>query len=214
MLFSASEGETLIMPKSSKTPQMKAKICSVGEEAVGKTSLIRRFVADTFDGDYIRTIGTLISKKTIGVEDPTGRMVEVDAVLWDIMGRQGFMDLLKDAYFYKAHGVLAVFDITREETMEGLHGWLQGVYNAAGELPVVVLGNKWDLRGEDSMKEEEAVELSKAYGAHLYLTSAKTGDNVFRAFESLVRNILHVRRHELTEEPADEDDLATRLARP
>ncbi len=143
------------MADANPTPRMKAKICTVGEEAVGKTSLIRRFAADKFDGEYIRTIGTLISKKTVSVEDPMGRSLEVDAVLWDIMGRQGFMDLLKDAYFYKAHGVLAVCDITRAHTLEALEGWLQGVYNATGPLPVVVLANKWDLQEQAEIREEE-----------------------------------------------------------
>lgn len=185
------------MAEADPMPRMKTKICTVGEEAVGKTSLIRRFVADKFDGEYIRTIGTLISKKTVALEDPMGRPLEVDAVLWDIMGRQGFMDLLKDAYFYKAHGVLAVCDVARTHTLEALEGWLQGVYNATGPLPVVLLANKWDLQEQAEIRKEEVTSLAEAHGAPPFFTSAKTGENVFAAFETLVRTILHERRDQL-----------------
>ncbi len=174
--------------------RFKLKICTVGEEAVGKTSLIRRFVADKFEGEYIRTIGTLISKKTIEFEDPMGEPVEVNAVLWDIMGRQGFMELLKDAYFYKANGILAIADLTRSDTLEALNGWLKGVHSAAGDISATILVNKSDLVEEAQVKEKEVVELSKAYEAPWYMTSAKTGENVATAFEVLIRMILQEQR--------------------
>ncbi len=168
----------------------KMKICTIGEEAVGKTSLIRRFVADKFEGEYIRTIGTLISKKTVKLEDPMGQPLEIDAVLWDIMGRQGFMELLKDAYFYKANGVLAVADITRGDTLQSLNGWLQGVHSAAGDVSATILVNKSDLEDEVEVKKKDIVELGRAHEAPWYLTSAKTGENVALAFEGLIRMIL------------------------
>ncbi len=202
------------MLQTVRKARLKLKVCTVGEEAVGKTSLVRRFVADKFDGDYIRTIGTLISKKTLELEDPMGEPVEVDAVIWDIMGRQGFMDLLKDAYFYKANGVLAVCDMTRRETMEALHGWLKGVYNAAGPLSTIVLSNKSDLKGQLQIKEEDMVEMSEFYSAPYFMTSAKTGDNVYSAFESLIRSILQQRRQEVQQGASDADALRARIEKP
>lgn len=174
--------------------RFKLKICTVGEEAVGKTSLIRRFVADKFEGEYIRTIGTLISKRTIELEDPMGQPVEVDAVLWDIMGRQGFMELLKDAYFYKANGILAIADLTRGNTLEALKGWLKGVHSAAGDVSSTILVNKSDLVEEAQIKEKDIVELAKAYEAPWFMTSAKTGESVATAFDGLIRMILQERR--------------------
>lgn len=168
----------------------KLKICSVGEEAVGKTSLIRRFVADKFDADYIRTIGTLISKKTVALEDPSGESLEVDAVLWDIMGKQGFMDLLKDAYFYKANGVLAVCDLARGDTLEALDGWLHGVYDTTGEIAAAILVNKADLTEESAVEEKAVAALSERYHAPYTYTSAKTGENVAAAFKGLLQAIL------------------------
>ncbi len=174
-------------------PRVKMKVCAVGEEAVGKTSLIHRFLADVFPGEYIRTIGTLISKKTLEVGRPDGEPAVVDALIWDIMGSLGFMQLLRDAYFHKANGVFAVLDLSRRDTLEGLHAWLRGVYNAVGSLPVVILANKADLDEEREVSLEDVVELSKAYEAPYYLTSAKTGDGVAQGFEGLVRRALEGR---------------------
>ena len=94
--------------------RMKVKVCLVGEAAVGKTSLIRRFVLENFDDKYIQTLGTKVSKKELSAPnvDPSGDM-KIDMTIWDIMGQKGFRELLKEAYFYGAKGILAVCDSTR-----------------------------------------------------------------------------------------------------
>src|SRR5437870_2058230 len=99
--------------------KMKVKICLVGEGAVGKTCLIRRFIQDQFDDRYISTLGAKVSKKEIKVDGPNGGM-DVDMTIWDIMGEKGFRELLKEAYFHGAQGVLAVCDVTRKETLDDL----------------------------------------------------------------------------------------------
>jgi small GTP-binding protein len=167
-------------------PRMKMKICAVGEEAVGKTSLIHRYVADQYEDDYIRTIGTLISKKTVELDGNEGEPAVVDAVIWDIMGRKGFMDLLRDAYFYRANGVFAVLDTTRKGTLEALHGWLEGVSNAVGKLPIVVLANKEDLKKESDITKKAIKAFAEHWDAMHFYTSAKTGKGVGDAFEVLI----------------------------
>lgn len=171
----------------------KLKICAVGEEAVGKTSLIRRFVADTFDGEYMRTMGTLISKRTVEGEGPEGRPMTVDVVIWDIMGKRTFSDLLKGAYFREAKGVFAVCDITRRETLSALHGWFLKFRSEVGLAPAVVMANKVDLPGPARVTAEEIEKVGGTYGAPFFLTSAKTGDKVSLAFEELIRAILQRR---------------------
>ncbi|MFQ5553049.1 MAG: Rab family GTPase [Thermoplasmata archaeon] len=175
------------MSEASSKARAKMKICAVGEEAVGKTSLIRRFVDDVFEGEYIRTLGTLLSKKTVEVEGPEGRPTVVDVLLWDIMGQRGFMDLLQDAYFYNASGIFAVLDITRKESLEALHGWLKGVFETAESPSVIILANKSDLQDQGEVLEEDLATLGEAYDVPFYLTSAKTGDNCNLAFEDLIR---------------------------
>src|SRR6058998_257115 len=101
--------------------RMKIKVCLVGEAAVGKTSLIRRFVLDDFDDKYIQTLGTKVSKKELSLPGPAGDgKLKVDMTIWDIMGQKGFRELLKEAYFYGAKGIFAVCDVTRRVTLDDL----------------------------------------------------------------------------------------------
>ncbi len=175
------------MPDLGTKPRVKMKICAVGDQAVGKTSLVHRFVVDDFVGDYIRTIGTRLSKKKLEVGRPEGEPLVVDAVIWDIMGNLGFMQLLRDAYFYKAHGVFAVLDLTRRETLQGLRVWLRAVCNIVDSLPIVILANKSDLEEGREVSRVEVATLSEEYEAPSYLTSAKTGDDVSQGFEALIK---------------------------
>ncbi len=71
------------------TGVLKAKICLIGEAAVGKTSLIRRYVEDAFDDKYISTLGAKVSKKELVLDSPSGPL-NVDMTIWDIMGEKGF----------------------------------------------------------------------------------------------------------------------------
>jgi small GTP-binding protein len=170
---------------------MKAKVCLVGERAVGKTSLVRRFVLDEFDDRYIRTLGTKVSKKRLNV---TRKDLETDyemnMTIWDIMGEKTFTDLLKEAFFTGAGGILAVCDLTRKNTLKELDGWIQGVYGVAGEVPIAILGNKADLKGRKQLKKKDLDKLCKKYNSVAYLTSAKTGHNVESVFQQLAENIV------------------------
>src|SRR5204863_4259166 len=110
---------------------IKAKVCLVGDVAVGKTSLIRRFVQDEFDDRYIATVGTKVTKKTVEVEW-RGAPAMLDMMVWDIMGEKGFRALLKEAYFHGANGVLAVCDLTRKHTLDDLADWVVVVRKHVG----------------------------------------------------------------------------------
>lgn len=169
--------------------KVKVKICLVGENAVGKTSLIKKFVLDIFDDAYITTIGTKITKKTMGFE-MGDEVINMDMMIWDIMGQTSFRTLLQDAYFYGAHGVMAVADSTRPDTVSNLHDWLDSTRNVVGEVPVVFLSNKYDLK--DSIEVDKAMleaELGR-YNAEMMFSSAKTGENISEAFHILGNRIL------------------------
>lgn len=170
--------------------RIKMKICLVGEAAVGKTSLIRRFVLDDFDDKYIQTLGTKVSKKELTVANPEGDgEIKIDMTIWDIMGQKGFRELLKEAYFYGAKGVMAVCDITRKSTLDDLDDWIDGVYSVTGRVPIVYLGNKSDLKDQAEIRVEEISQAVKAYECPYYFTSARTGDNVETAFQDLAERI-------------------------
>ncbi|MCK5292700.1 MAG: GTP-binding protein [Thermoplasmata archaeon] len=173
---------------------MKAKVCLVGERAVGKTSLVRRFVLDEFDDRYIRTLGTKVSKKSFNVvRKDLDTEYDINMTIWDIMGEKTFTDLLKEAFFTGATGILAVCDLTRRKTLKELNGWIQSVYGVAGEVPIAILGNKADLRGRKQLTKKDLDKLCKKYNSVAYLTSAKTGHNVESVFQKLADNIVEYR---------------------
>ena len=167
---------------------MKVKVCLVGEGAVGKTCLIRRFIHDQFDDRYISTLGAKVSKKEIAFDGPNGP-ISLDMTIWDIMGEKGFRELLKEAYFHGAQGVLAVCDLTRKETLDDLEGWVSAVIKVTGNIPIAFLGNKADLADERVVSQEDLEDAAKGHDAPALFTSAKTGENVEAAFASLAKLI-------------------------
>lgn len=168
------------------TKNLKSKICLVGEKAVGKSSLIRRYVLNMYDDHYITTIGTKISKKELRVFHPErDLLVDLDLTIWDIMGEMGFRELLKEAYFYGANGILAVTDITRRKTLDDLDDWIDGVEQVVGKVPTLIAVNKSDLTSSAQYGERDVEQVAKAFECEYVLTSAKTGHNVEEAFRRL-----------------------------
>jgi len=160
--------------------RMKVKVCLVGEAAVGKTSLIRRFVLENFDDKYIQTLGTKVSKKELTSTSPDGSgELKIDMTIWDI----------KEAYFYGARGILAVCDVTRKKTLDDLDDWIEGVYSVTGKIPIEFLGNKVDLKDQVQISEDDMVQAARAYDSPFHFTSAKAGVNVENAFQSLAERV-------------------------
>ena len=168
---------------------MKVKVCLVGEGAVGKTCLIRRFIHDQFDDRYISTLGAKVSKKELMVPGTNGGEIAIDMTIWDIMGEKGFRELLKEAYFHGAQGVLAVADVTRKDTLTELHDWIGAVSKVTGEIPIQFLANKIDLKDQMQVTEDEVRRLAESHKAPYVFTSAKTGENVETSFLGLAKLI-------------------------
>ncbi len=172
----------------SRESTVKAKVCLVGEAAVGKTSLIRRFVLDEFDDRYISTLGAKVSKTEIEIETSgDDGVINLVMMIWDIMGEKHIRDLLREAFFAGVQGVIAVCDLTRYSTLRELDGWVESVYHVVGAVPVVYAINKVDLKDEVLLMfgEREIQECTSGFEAPYYYTSAKTGENVQNVFERL-----------------------------
>lgn len=170
--------------------RMKVKVCLVGEGAVGKTALIRRFIHDQFDDRYISTLGAKVSKKEVVVKSPKGDGdIAIDMTIWDIMGEKGFRELLKEAYFHGAQGILAVCDVTRKDTLGELHDWIAAVHKVTGQIPIQFLANKVDLEKQIALKEEDVKKVADVHKSSYLFTSAKTGQNVEAGFQSLAKLI-------------------------
>lgn len=170
--------------------RIKVKVCLAGEPMVGKTSLIRRYVLDEYDDRYIATLGAKVTKKEIKANDRGRGPIDVTMILWDIWGNKNVRELLKDAYYHGAHGIIAVCDVTRPETMDELDGWAKAITSVAGEIPVCLLANKVDIGNEQRLKETQVKEFGDQRGWPYFFTSAKTGKHVEESFGEIVRHIL------------------------
>jgi small GTP-binding protein len=170
----------------------KFKICLVGEHAVGKTCLIRKYVFNEFSDRYICTLGAKVAKKKLAIQHPkTKEPIDVELLIWDIMGQKGFRQLLQEAYFFGAKGIIAVCDNTRENTLSGLENWIGGIQKTTEEIPTVFLGNKCDLVDMQEIGLNELKSFASGYESPgAYLSSAKTGLNVENAFNKMGRRIL------------------------
>jgi small GTP-binding protein len=155
------------------------KVCLLGDGAVGKTSLVRRFVSDQFEDKYILTVGTKVVKRDIKV-NLSGSEAAVTLMIWDILG-QRMHDSLHAAYYSGASGALIVCDITRRETFDHVPEWIEAFRKSSPNSCVLLLANKSDLPSWAATKDELEA-MARKYDANGYLTSAKTGQKVEQAF--------------------------------
>ena len=173
---------------------IKLKLCLLGPGNVGKTCLIKKYVYDQFDDKYISTLGTKVTKKEITIQHPNnGRELKVNLMIWDIMGQQGFRQLLQQSYFFGAHGIIGVCDVTKPATLEELHDWMRAAFGVTNKVPTVILGNKCDLKEQQEVDINEVVNFASVYEDSIgYLSSAKTGQNIELAFKKLTKNIVEI----------------------
>src|SRR5207249_9482358 len=156
---------------------IKRKILLLGDGAVGKTSLIRRFVVDKFSDEYITTIGTKTTKKDL-LLDLEGKEWNVSLLIWDVLGQKGYTEVQTSA-FQGAKGVILVYDVSRPGTRGSLVDyWIPRVWKVVGRLPMVVFANKSDLATDRSAEEAQLASLCELYGCTGHLTSAKSGTGV------------------------------------
>ncbi|MGB9635924.1 MAG: Rab family GTPase [Thermoplasmata archaeon] len=171
------------------------KIALLGDGAVGKTSLIDRFVHNAFDENYIQTIGTRVSKKEVVVETIEDRYT-VNLIIWDILGQKEYRGVHFNA-FKGVEGAIFVCDLTRKESLESLEEyWAPSLLKVTGEIPMIFFANKSDL----IEKKFDFADLKKIADKHqgiirgkfknAFLTSAKTGENVEVGFKHMVACLL------------------------
>jgi small GTP-binding protein len=169
--------------------EVSKKIILLGDEAVGKTSLIRRLVVDQFNDKYISTIGTKVTAKKIQI-NMKEIMTHLTLQIWDILGQKGYTKL-HNSSFRGTNGVLMVADITRKDTLKSLENyWIPTVENIVGSIPIIILANKSDLIKKAEFKEKELRSFANKFKAPFFLTSAKNGGNVSSAFYVLGERML------------------------
>lgn len=162
---------------------LQKKICMVGAFATGKTSLVSRFVYSIFSDKYQTTVGVKIDKKTVNLGEK-----ELNLILWDLYGEDEFQKV-RMSYLRGSSGYLLVVDATRRNTLEKALNLQKRVEETIGQVPFILVINKWDLADEWEISNSEIDELIQK-GWTVIKTSAKTGFGVEKTFQTLASRIL------------------------
>lgn len=162
---------------------LQKKVCLLGDFAVGKTSLIRRFVEDRFDDKYLSTIGVKISRKSLTREDYL-----LNLLVWDLAGGDDFSKA-GSSYLRGAAGALIVCDLSRKETLAPLEYYAQQLRALQETAVLIFIGNKADLVEEQEISPDDLAEIAHTFAAQFLLTSALVGSNVEESFNLLAQQI-------------------------
>ena len=165
--------------------KITASIITIGNQAVGKTAISKRFSNDDFDELYSATVGIDFFSKTV---QRNGE--EINVKIWDSTGQERFMTITKQ-YIKRAEGMLVVFDVNDRGSFEKLDTWLEQINEQARQqkIPMVIIGNKCDLDGR-TVSEAEARKYAEGKGANYYDVSAKTGKGITECMDDLLDQIL------------------------
>mmetsp|Transcript_378 Transcript_378/g.348 ORF Transcript_378/g.348 Transcript_378/m.348 type:complete len:205 (-) Transcript_378:158-772(-) len=164
----------------------KYKIVFLGDQSVGKTSLITRFMYDTFDDQYAATIGIDFLLKTMYLED--NKTIRLQ--LWDTAGQERFRSLIP-SYIRDSHVAVICYDITNKKSFENLNKWIQDVKLERGDdVIIVVVGNKSDLNNKRQVTMEECEAYLKSINGKFCIeTSTKANHNVKLLFKKIASSL-------------------------
>ena len=169
-----------------KKKNNNVNLITLGEGQVGKTSIIYRYIDDTFTSNYLATIG--IDSKFKKIKLASGEEIKVKIL--DTAGQERFQSIAAN-YIKKADGIVFVYDITKAYTFTNLEKWLSNIDEVANDKPCLLIGNKSDMNDKREVSKEEGMEFTKKFKkeTHFYETSCKTGENVDKAINDLVNQI-------------------------
>ena len=157
---------------------IKLKLIVVGNQGTGKTSILNRFVSETFDENYQATIGLDFHSKNITIHDQDVRLI-----IYDTAGQEKFRSLIP-MYIREAQIILFIYDISDKESFDSIPKWIQQVNDVINkEVVFALIGNKLDLESNRKVTFEEGKKLAEKNNYVFQEVSAKTGDNFEKLFE-------------------------------
>ena len=160
-------------------PELKFKLIIVGDQAVGKTCMLLKYVDNNFPETHLATIGVEYKNKTIETNK-----YKVNLQIWDTAGQERFKAITK-SFFQNTNGIIFVYDITKRETFQGVKDWIKDseIY---GKYSRVLVGNKTDLNEQRKVKFDELKEFGLKKKIEVIETSAKNGTNINEVFQKVV----------------------------
>ncbi|MHA1746869.1 MAG: GTP-binding protein [Promethearchaeota archaeon] len=156
---------------------LRLKLVIVGDPAVGKTSIISKFVTQKIPADYRPTLGISITAQTYKIQNKV-----LNFLIWDLAG-QKFFQRVRKKYYHGSHAAFVMYDATRRETFDiQVEKWFNDLRSILPDIPIVLIGNKIDLAKKRQVTTTEGEKLAKKLGCSFLETSAKSGENVKDAF--------------------------------
>ena len=164
------------------------KILLLGDSSVGKTCILTRYSENTFQEDHLATIGLDFKQKIVNLDN--GKTVKVQ--IWDTAGQDRFKSITKN-YYKGAHGIILIYDVTTRKTFDNVRKWIDTIKEEVSDkVNVILVGNKIDNNDNRKVTTEEGQEIANEYKLPFYETSAKTGDNINKAFNDLITRVVDV----------------------
>ena len=158
------------------------KVLLLGNSDVGKSSIILRYVDQTWSDIFVPTIGVDFKVKTLEIDKKNVKMQ-----IWDTAGQERFRTVVS-SYFKGSHGIFIIYDITNRESFKNLENWLGEIEkNASEKVLKILIGNKCDLEEERDIQFEEGQAFANRNGMQFIETSAKNNTNINEAFEALAK---------------------------
>ncbi|MGH2545062.1 MAG: Rab family GTPase [Ardenticatenaceae bacterium] len=162
------------------------KVCLLGDYAVGKTSLVRRYVYDNFDDKYHSTVGVNVSRKSVTIPGGGG---PVAMMIWDLAGGDEFRRV-RESYLRGAAGAVLVCDVSRPETVSSLRVYAGALLDINPETQFVLAANKSDLATPPQITLSEIEAAMVGLRCLIHPTSAKSGEEVDLLFHALARRLV------------------------
>jgi small GTP-binding protein len=162
---------------------IKKKICILGAFAVGKTSLVEKYVKSIFSDKYHTTIGVKTDQKDLTIDGKDIRLI-----IWDINGEDDYQHV-RPSYLTGISGFILVVDGTRKETLKVAMDLKNLVFKTVGEKEFILMVNKSDLKDSWELTPKD-IESIEELGWKVVLTSAKSGEHVDDTFVALANSII------------------------
>ena len=170
------------------------RVVTIGETAVGKTSIINRLINNQFSNHENPTIGGNFLMHYENIND-----IQVELQIWDTAGQEKYRSL-SPIYCRDASAGILVFDITNKDTFLKLDNWHQIFTDVAGQDAILyVVANKCDLVGEEQVQREEAEKWAKEKESPIYFTSAKNGDNIKQLFHDIAEHLCSTKMKDMND---------------
>lgn len=174
------------MSRNGKQTAKNIKLLTIGDSAVGKTCLISQFARDSFNPNFITTIGIDYKIKEVDIDGSKYKLL-----IWDTAGQERFRTITT-SYFRGCQGILLVYDITVKKTFDNVSNWMDQIIqvNDGQHVCKILIGNKCDMVAERKVTEAEGKKLAEEYKIPFMETSAKDNINVQEAFLHITKDVV------------------------